>query len=240
MRKQLWGRQSEKKRRRRARFIAFLLIFLGILALIQIQVQPVVETIAAQRAHLEVINIINAAVDEQLGQGIGYQQLVNVVTDEQGMVSYIQPDTVKITRLTTAIALDIEERINDLEEQGIEFPIGLLTGYILLADKGPNFHIDIRPTGDVAVDISDEFEEAGINQTRHRVILNVEADLGILIPFQSELVRVTNSLPLAENIIVGPIPDTYLNFNQEDVQDLPQGFSLEEGEETPASDGITQ
>lgn len=240
MRKQLWGRLSEKKKRRRAKIIAFLLILLGILALIQIQVQPVVETIAAQRAHLEVINIINAAVDEQLGQGIGYQQLVNVVTDEQGMVSYIQPDTVKITRLTTAIALDIEERINDLEEEGIEFPIGLLTGYILLADKGPNFHIDIRPTGDVAVDISDEFEAAGINQTRHRVILNIEAELGILIPFRSELVQVTNSLPLAENIIVGPIPDTYLNFSQEDVRDLSQGAKSKEKMETSAFRGADQ
>lgn len=212
----LWQQAKRKKRKKTFIIISLIIIIIAILSIIQIQIKPIIYTIASQKAHFEVIKIINDAVDNQLGQGIGYQQLVNVVTDNNGTVAYIQPDTVKITRLTTAIAQDIEESINNLSEQGIEFPIGLLTGYILLADKGPNFHIDIKPTGDVTVDISDEFEEAGINQTKHRIVLNVSAELGILIPFSSNLVKVTNSLPIAENIIVGPIPDTYLNFDTND------------------------
>jgi sporulation protein YunB len=216
LKNKLWHQQKAAKRKRKAKIIAGIIIFAAFLSIVQIQIKPIIYTIASQKAHLEVIKIINEAIDDQMGQGIGYQQLVNVVTNENGTVSYIQPDTIKITRLTTAIGKDIEVRINNLEEQGIDFPIGLMTGYILLADKGPNFHIDIKPTGDVSVDITDEFVEAGINQTKHRVILNVTTELGILIPFSADLVKVSNSLPLAENIIVGPIPETYLNFNDTD------------------------
>ena len=219
MANKLWQTKKRRRLQRRACIFAFIIILVALLSFVQIQIQPIIHTIASQKAHLEVIHIINEAVDEQMGQGIGYRQLVNVVTNEDGTVSYIQPDTLKITRLTTAIAADIEMQINDLEEQGIDFPIGLLTGYVLLSDKGPNFHVDIKPTGDVAVDISDEFTEAGINQTKHRVVLNVSAELGILIPFSADLVQVTNSFPLAESIIVGPIPDTYLNFDNQNAGD---------------------
>lgn len=213
MKKNNWGKQRRGRLKFRLKIIALLIIVIAVLAIVEIQIKPIITTIASQEAHLEVVRLINESVYDHMGRGIAYDQLVNVETDEKGNVSYIQPDTIKITRLTTAIAQELEERLNDLEEDNISFPAGLLTGYVLLADVGPHIHMKVRPVGDVNVDIKDEFEEAGINQTKHRVVMNVSVEMGILVPFSTTLVEISNSLPLAENIIVGPIPETYLNFD---------------------------
>lgn len=213
MKKNHWGKPRRKGLALRLKIITIIIIILAVLAIIEIQIKPIIATIASQEAHLEVVRLINESVYDHMGRGIAYNQLVHVETDEKGNVSYIQPDTIKITRLTTAIAQELEERLNDLEEDNISFPVGLLTGYVLLADVGPDIHMKVRPVGDVSVDITDEFEEAGINQTKHRVVMNVSVEMGILVPFSTTLVEISNSLPLAENIIVGPIPDTYLNFD---------------------------
>ena len=213
MKKNNWGGNCQKHSKFKIRLAAVIILIIAVLAVIEIQIKPIISAIASQEAHLEVIKLINESVYDQMGRGIAYNQLVHVETDEKGNVSYIQPDTIKITRLTTAIAQELEERLNDLDEENFSFPVGLLTGYVLLADAGPHIQMTVRPVGDVSVDITDEFVEAGINQTKHRVVLNVSVEMGILIPFSTTLVEVNNSLPLAENIIVGPIPETYMNFN---------------------------
>ena len=215
MKKNNWGHKKCLKIKIKIYLIAIIIVLVAVLAIIEIQVKPIIYEIASQEAHLEVVKLINQSVNDQIGRGVSYSHLVTVETDENGTVSYIQPDTIKISRISTAIAQELEERLNDLETESFGFPVGLLTGLVLLSDKGPQFHFQVTPVGDVKVDITDEFIEAGINQTKHRIVLTVNVEMGILIPFRTKLVDIENSLPLAENIIVGPIPETYFEFDSE-------------------------
>lgn len=215
MKKNNWGRNKSIKLKRRCFIIALIIIIFSALTIIEIQIKPIIYSIASQDAHLEVVKIINESVSDQIGRGISYSHLVNIETDENGTVSYIQPDTIKISRISTAIAQELEERLNDLDTENFDFPLGLLTGYILLADKGPSVHFKVTLVGDIEVSITDEFIEAGINQTKHRIVLNIGAEMCIFIPFDKKIVDIQDSLPLAESIIVGPIPETYLHFENE-------------------------
>ena len=174
--------------------------------------RPILEQVAAQQVHLAVVRLINEAVYDQLGNGVAYQQLINVSTDADGRVTLMQPDTVKITRLVTSIARDLEEKLGSLSREDIEVPLGMLTGNSLLADKGPNLTLALLPLGSVSVNIHDEFSAAGINQTRHSIMLDIVVDMGILLPFQSTFTQITDTLPIVESVIVGPIPETYLNM----------------------------
>lgn len=196
------------------RAVALLLLVAVALALAtaDARLKPIVEKVAAQQVHLAVVRLINEAVYDQLGSGVAYQQLVNVSRDESGRVTLMQPDTVKITRLVTSIARDVENRLSSLSRRDVNIPLGLLTGSLLLADKGPNLVVGLVPVGSVSVDVRDEFTSAGINQTKHSIMLDIVVKVGILLPMQTSFAEICDSLPIVESVIVGPIPETYLEF----------------------------
>lgn len=81
-----------------------------------------------------------------------------------------------------------------------------------MAGKGPGVKIQISPIGNVETDLRTEFTEQGINQTLHRVYLEVKCKVNILTPFQDIEKEITNQVLLVENVIVGNIPDTYYNL----------------------------
>lgn len=211
LKKQGFGKRRGNRRRR---FIALLLVFALALCFTAVDktLRPIVEKVAAQQVHLAVVRLINEAVYDQMGSGVAYQQLINVTTDENGQVTLMQPDTVKITRLVTSVARDLEEKISNLSRSDINVPLGLLTGSLLLADKGPNLVVALLPIGSVSVNIHDEFSAAGINQTKHTIMLDIVVDVGIILPLQTTFAQISDTLPIVESVIVGPIPETYLNL----------------------------
>jgi len=89
----------------------------------------------------------------------------------------------------------------------------------LLAGKGPGVKIRIAPTGNVESDLRSEFIEQGINQTLHRVFLEVRVNIKVLTPFQDIDKEITNQVLLMENVIVGNIPQTYYNFDEKTDKD---------------------
>ena len=215
---------GSKKRRRglglrlKLRFylLAGVVMLFSLGVVVDAALRPLLAQVAAQQVHLAVVRLINEAVYDQLGNGVAYQQLINVSTDADGRVTLMQPDTVKITRLVTSIARDLEEKLGNLSREDIKVPLGMLTGNSLLADKGPNLTLALLPLGSVSVNIHDEFSAAGINQTRHSIMLDIVVDMGILLPFQSTFTQITDTLPIVESVIVGPIPETYLNMEAGD------------------------
>lgn len=82
----------------------------------------------------------------------------------------------------------------------------------LLAGHGPTIHIKISSIGNINTDLKSEFSAQGINQTLHRVYLQVDCEVSILTPFNNITKRITNQVLIAENIIVGHIPETYYNL----------------------------
>ena len=95
----------------------------------------------------------------------------------------------------------------------------------LLAGIGPKIKITISSIGNVKTDLKSEFSSKGINQTLHRVYLQVDCEVNILTPFNNISKRITNQILIAENVIVGNIPDTYYNLEgltQDDVMEVMQ------------------
>lgn len=89
---------------------------------------------------------------------------------------------------------------------------GSFTGFKMLAGRGPGVKITISSIGDVETDLRSEFISQGINQTLHRVYLQVKCEVNILTPFDNISREITNQVLLMENVIVGNIPNTYYNL----------------------------
>lgn len=82
----------------------------------------------------------------------------------------------------------------------------------MLAGRGPGIKITISSIGDVETELRSEFSSQGINQTLHRVYLQVKCEVNILTPFDNISREITNQVLLMENVIVGNIPNTYYNL----------------------------
>lgn len=91
-------------------------------------------------------------------------------------------------------------------------PFGSFTGFKLLAGRGPGIKIRISTIGEVETDLRSEFTSQGINQTLHRVYLQVKCNINILTPFDNISRQIINQVLLMENVIVGNIPNTYYNL----------------------------
>lgn len=90
--------------------------------------------------------------------------------------------------------------------------LGSFTGTRILSGIGPSVKLRIEMVGDVDTDFRSEFKEAGINQTLHRLYLQVDCKVAVLTPIHTIEQNISNQVILAENVIVGKIPSTYYNL----------------------------
>lgn len=95
-----------------------------------------------------------------------------------------------------------------------------LPGTKILSGRGPDIPIKMATVGNVETELISQFSQAGINQTLHRIYLNVSCNVTILTPFDSIEDNITNQVLLAEAVIVGEVPSTYYNLNGVKSDDL--------------------
>ena len=94
----------------------------------------------------------------------------------------------------------------------LKLRFGSFTGLKLMSGKGPGIKIRISTIGNVKTDLKSEFVSKGINQTLHRIYLQVDCEVSILTPFDDITQSISNQVLLAENVIIGNIPNTYYNL----------------------------
>lgn len=94
----------------------------------------------------------------------------------------------------------------------LKLHFGSFTGLKLMSGKGPGIKIRISTVGNVKTDLKSEFVSKGINQTLHRIYLQVDCEVSILTPFDDITQSIYNQVLLAENVIIGNIPNTYYNL----------------------------
>jgi len=197
----------------------FFLIF-GFFVFLEINLRPTIIKVAEAKTQLVATRIINESVYRNISD-VNYQDIIDIHKDNDNRIVLMMPDTVKINKLAANTALDIEKEFDELKTQGFSVPLGLITGSALFSNTGPPINIGIIPAGIINVDINDEFVEAGINQTKHRIYLNVKTQLQIVVPLMASIIDVSVQVPVTESIIVGPVPEWYMKFNSQEQPILP-------------------
>ena len=167
---------------------------------------------AFARAYSMAVETINRAVKQAMGQGVTYEELM----DAQGRVSMLRANTMRMNELASQTALLAERELGSAENQVVEIPLGAALGVSFLSGFGPRLEVQILPVGAVHTSFDTEFETAGINQTRHKIFLNLRATVSLIVPTGSQLVEVTSTVPIAESIIVGEVPESFVDVNNEE------------------------
>lgn len=188
--------------------------------LVDKKIKPTVLAIAEIKAKEIATKAINESVNKKITDDIRYQDLYFVRTDSEGNITLMQANTMMMNNLASQVALTVQDTIKNMRTSEIKVPLGNIFGSQILGQYGPKIKINVTPIGRVNVDFFTEFEDSGINQTRHKIYLKVIAEVKTIVPFSSKNMVVESTIPIAETIIVGRVPENYVNVPKEDLTNV--------------------
>ena len=200
-----------KRRKKIIEIIFILIIAFSVVKLVLDAVLPIFNTLCENRAKSIATMISNEQATIVMTEH-SYDELFTIEKDNNGNVVMINANVVPINEIISDVANKIQEQLDQKGREDVEIALGSFTGFKLLAGRGPGIKIRISSIGNVETDLRSEFTSQGINQTLHRVYLQVKCRVSILTPFNDIEQEITNQVLLAENVIVGNIPSTYYNL----------------------------
>ena len=188
----------------------------GCILFVEENLTRMVLSLAQAQARSLAVRTLNEAAAELLSSGeITYDTLMHVTADESGRVRLIQANTPQMNRLAAKVSLMSQEKLQATRDQVVRVPLGSALGMTLLAGVGPNIEVHVLPVGSVQAAFHTDFQTAGINQTRHRVTLQLTAQVQLVIPTGTKTVEASTQVAMAESIIVGEVPDTFTDVGSD-------------------------
>lgn len=200
--------------------VLWLLLALAILlcgySVFNTRIRPIVIDTASARTKNAVTSAINAATNmQELSDVLSYDSLVVLERDEDGKVTAIQTQMAAVNTLKAVVTECVIEQISEITTDELSIPIGSISGGYLLSGRGPKISVKILSVSAVRTELENSFTAAGINQTRHQILLNIYVDIEIMVAGQIEYVEVYTQMSVAETVIVGSVPGSYAYFERD-------------------------
>lgn len=198
----------------------FLSVILGLgLALFFIHqfdaaLRPQLVALAEVRVRNEVTHIADHAVSQALDdQALSYADMVQFQAPG-GEISTLSTDTIRLNRLRVSVLEEIITEIEDLDSHFLSVPLGALTGVDLLSALGPDLPVQVLSVASAEGSYRNDFTSAGVNQTLHRILLDVNVTVRLLLPGGIVETRIDTPVCVAETVIIGQVPQTYVGLNK--------------------------
>ncbi|SFD10908.1 sporulation protein YunB [Clostridium uliginosum] len=192
--------------------ITLLILFNLITMLFNKRVVPSLIRVSEMTVRSRVLNIINQTSIDIFSQEFNYEDMIKIQKDNDGNITLIQADTVKLNYLMSKLSMKCNKDLENLGEIKVKMPLGWITENTIYYNLGPEISIKVENLGNINASYESEFESAGINQTRHRIYLNIESKIRIILPFKTDEVDINTKVPVSDTIIVGKIPSTAIDF----------------------------
>lgn len=198
-------------------FPAFLVIVLVMISsliigmlIIEARISPVVEYLGISKAQQLASQAIYDSITDYLSQNnISYDDLITIDKDSQGKVTALKTNIVLVNRLKSEISSRILHEITQFNKSEMSIPLGNILNGELFLGRGPSIKIKVNPVGTIDTNLINEFTSAGINQTKHKIQMDITLTVGIILPGDYKQVEVHSAVSIAETVIVGDIPSSY-------------------------------
>lgn len=178
--------------------------------LITASISPTLREIAETESVTAATRAISYASAEYLAsENISYDSLVTLTRTENGTVTSLETNTKKLNTLAVEITEYILDYVSKKDSLSFSVPIGSLTNNVILSGKGPHIRVKATVSGGATGKIESKFESAGLNQSCHKIILNLSLTYKLILPDSIETHTVTVPLCLAETVIVGDVSGLY-------------------------------
>lgn len=153
---------------------------------------------------------VNDAVYYTLSDKVRYDDLITVSRDNEGRITGIVSNSFEINRIARDTAYMSQQNLTAMSEAGVRVPLGAFFGIEAWAGFGPSIHMKIIPISNVECKFASKFEQAGVNQTKHSIYLEIVADISIIMPSGTRNFASMTEILICESVLVGKVPDTYL------------------------------
>ena len=188
--------------------ISAVIIFLTALLLADAKLRPALYDLAALEAGSIASKTVNCAVEQALGKnGVSYYEIAQIIRDENGNITGITTDIVKLNLFKAQITKAIDDAFSNGGGAEISVPLGAATGISLLAGVGPEVEVSVGFSSATHSDFDNVFRSSGINQTQHSIMLNIETQVMLSLPGKRLSQTVETSFCVAQTVIVGSVPD---------------------------------
>lgn len=208
---QKFGGMEPKKAKKLSKFLIIVIVmiitFYGILN----SVEPIVDALCKDKAK-SVATIICNEESTKIITNYKYEDLITIHRDNNNNITMIQSNIIPINYIISDVGEKVQKRIDETNSDNIYVNLGGFTGSKLLSGLGPKIPIKLSLVGNIETDLRSEFSSQGINQTIHRIYLQIDCRISILTPYNIKEERISNQVLIAENVIVGKIPESYYNL----------------------------
>lgn len=214
--------RTKRKHSIGVKLLAIGLILIGIILLVDSRVRPIIEQTAIYQSKILATRIINDAIYAQLDDDdFNYSSLVNLVYNNENEVASIESNMLNINKLKAKINNGINDELADLEHHNLSISLGTISGVTSFYNIGPLIPVKVQPEGYVETSLISSFQSAGINQTLHRILVQIKVDISAIIPGYSASGTVDTQFVIAETVIVGNVPEAYTHVitGSEDIID---------------------
>ena len=195
------------KRLRRLIFflITFLLVFCFIFA--EARIKNIRTTLSKFTAENLASGAILKGIEEVINENrISYSDVTEIYRDEKGNVKSLVTDTAKLNAISNSVNRHVDSKINYINSYPVSFPVSSVLGIQILSGLGPKVKFYVTVTGSASTKFKNQFDSAGINQTRHQIILEVSVDAYVIFGKEIKKYNSQTNLCIAESIIVGLTP----------------------------------
>lgn len=194
------------------RLLVCFAVVLGGLLLFRSHYRPLLRELAETQIKNATSDLTNDALTELLARdSVAYDRIVYFEKDLNGRITAMKTNILEVNRMKTEILEIINQEILDWDTAKLGIPIGSLIFPELFAGKGFCIPVHVLSIRNSDASFESRFQQAGINQTLHRLMMEVNVDASILVLGQTESFSLTSEVVAAETVIVGEVPGTFLN-----------------------------
>lgn len=204
--------RRRKKRKGLLPLVLLVALLIGIGFFLRKQFNPIVDELAKTQVRNRTSDLINDAIAAQIASdNIAYDRIIFFEKDLNGKITALKTNMSEVNRLKTDILNIINDEILDLDVHDIGVPLGSVIFPELLSGKGPVIPVRVISISNSDAQFLSHFSEAGINQTLQQLTMSVSVDVTVLVMNRTETLTVSSEVVVAETIIVGAVPETFIN-----------------------------
>ncbi len=198
--------------RRGSRLLWFGIVCVIFLALLMASVKfhGLLLDMAEAKVKYRTMQMVNETVSLAMNREDGqFENLILIDKDAQGNVQSIHTDVTKMNLLRSTIAEQILAELSEENRIEVQVPLSNLFGITLLGGMGPSVPVQVIPLSELQATFQDSFEQAGINQTKMQVMMQIHVSVGVMAPTLQRTVEIDATVPVAQAVIVGGVPESY-------------------------------
>ncbi len=199
-----------KKIKLKLKLITIFLLFIFIISYAEANIRNNIKQISNHNSNIIANKIISDVVTEEIKNSeIKYNQLVQIKYNDNQEITSVQTDNFYINQLQSNINNKIVDKLQELDVIKIDINLGSLTSSKFLYARGPKITMNAKPIGKLNTKIISEFKSTGINQTIHRLNINLSLKITTMLGFYTNTENINIDIPISETIIVGKVPEYY-------------------------------